>query len=88
MEAVRIFITASEFFTEEDSNITELHNRADGEVWIGRQMPQRVAVMDIVIIPDAASRRISNSGDTDLVLLCICTPRFEPEKYRQLTTAG
>jgi mannose-6-phosphate isomerase-like protein (cupin superfamily) len=83
----------------EPGKTTELHCLQDiveryviisgnGEVEIERQAPQRVAAMDVVIIPAAASQRITNSGDTDLVFLCICTPRFEPEKYRQLTTAG
>lgn len=33
---------------------------------------------DVVVIPPAFSRRITNIGDTDLVFLAICTPRFRP----------
>lgn len=33
---------------------------------------------DVVVIPPAFSRRITNIGETDLVFLAICTPRFRP----------
>ena len=83
----------------EPGKTTELHCLQDiaeryvvisgnGEVEIDRQTPARVAAMDVVMIPAAVSQRIRNTGDTDLVFLCICTPRFEAEKYRQMTTAG
>lgn len=58
-----------------------------GEVEIDRQSPVPVAAMDVVVIPAAVSQCIRNTGDTDLVFLCVCTPRFEPEQYRQLSAA-
>lgn len=83
----------------EPGETTELHCLHDiveryvivsgsGEVEIGRQAPLRVTAMDTVIIPAAVPQRIRNTGDTDLVFLCICTPRFDPEKYRQVITEG
>ncbi len=41
---------------------------------------------DVVRIPPGASQRIANTGGDDLVFLCICTPRFRPELYRDLET--
>ena len=29
-----------------------------------------------------SDQRITNTGDTDLVFLCICTPRFDPQCYQ------
>ena len=39
---------------------------------------------DVVRIPPGEAQRIANSGVDDLVFLCICTPRFRPEVYRDL----
>jgi mannose-6-phosphate isomerase-like protein (cupin superfamily) len=39
---------------------------------------------DVVLIPPAAAQRASASLDGDLVVLCVCTPRFEPAAYRAL----
>ena len=83
----------------EPGETTELHCLQDiveryvivsgsGEVEIGQQAPVRVTAMDTVIIPAAVPQRIRNTGDTDLVFLCICTPRFDLEKYRQVITEG
>ena len=56
-----------------------------GEVEINGQAPAAVAPLDVVTIPAGVSQRIRNTGDIDLVFLCVCTPRFETEKYMQLT---
>ena len=37
-----------------------------------------------VRIPAGVRQRIRNTGPTDLVFLCICTPRFEQSAYREL----
>ena len=55
-----------------------------GEVEINGQAPAAVAPLDVVTIPAGVSQRIRNTGDIDLVFLCVCTPRFEAEKYMQL----
>jgi mannose-6-phosphate isomerase-like protein (cupin superfamily) len=43
-----------------------------------------VAQGDLVVIPAGRSQRIRNTGATDLVFYCICTPPFTPACYRQL----
>ena len=39
---------------------------------------------DAVSIPPQVRQRITNTGPDDLVFLCVCTPRFTPEGYREL----
>ena len=41
----------------------------------------RVQPGDCVLIPAGCAQRIKNSGEQELVFLCICTPRFQPEHY-------
>ena len=59
-----------------------------GVVEVDGQPPAEVAAMDVVIIPANHSQRIRNTGDSDLVFLCVCTPRFAAEKYIQLAPKG
>ena len=37
---------------------------------------------DILIIPAGHAQRIHNPGDTDLVFLAICSPRFVSQNYQ------
>lgn len=39
---------------------------------------------DTVIIPPMVPQRITNTGDDDLVFLCLCTSRFTNEGYESL----
>lgn len=39
---------------------------------------------DAVSIPPQVRQRITNTGTEDLVFLCVCTPRFMPEGYKEL----
>jgi mannose-6-phosphate isomerase-like protein (cupin superfamily) len=39
---------------------------------------------DCVLIPPGCAQRIKNTGAQDLVFLCICTPRFQPQHYAAL----
>ena len=39
---------------------------------------------DLVFIPAGASQRITNTGGSDLVFYCICTPPFVPDAYIDL----
>jgi mannose-6-phosphate isomerase-like protein (cupin superfamily) len=39
---------------------------------------------DAVSIPFGVRQRIANTGTEDLVFLCVCTPRFKPEGYREI----
>jgi mannose-6-phosphate isomerase-like protein (cupin superfamily) len=39
---------------------------------------------DRVLVPADAPQRIANTGATDLLFYCVCTPRFVPEAYLDL----
>ena len=58
-----------------------LITKGKGKVQIGDMGPTEVAVGDIVIIPRALSQKITNTGKTDLVFYCICTPAFTEKCY-------
>lgn len=57
-----------------------------GRVEVGDQV-QAVQVGDVVIIPPLCRQRIANTGNTDLVFLAICSPRFRPDCYEDLEPA-
>ena len=53
-----------------------------GLVEIGTLEPVEMAPGDLAVIPAGVRQRITNTGPTDLVFYCICSPRFAPECYR------
>ena len=53
----------------------------EGTVNIGDEPPTTVHPGDVVHIPPLTRQRIRNTGTNDLVLLAICTPRFDPRNY-------
>ncbi len=55
-----------------------------GEVDIEGLGIKSVSSGDVVCIPPGATQRIRNTGDDDLMFLCICTPRFEWSNYQDL----
>ncbi len=55
----------------------------EGEVRVG-DLRRRVAPGDLVRIPPGQPQSIRNTGNDDLVFLCICTPRFEWQCYEDL----
>lgn len=55
-----------------------------GRVEVGDLPPAEVGVGDVVVIPRNTRQRIANTGDKDLIFLCICTPRFIQEDYESL----
>ena len=55
-----------------------------GKVEVGDLPPTDVSVGDVVVIPDGTSQCITNTGATDLIFYCICTPRFNPDCYREI----
>jgi len=55
-----------------------------GRVEVGDLAPELVEPGDVVVIPPLCRQRIANVGETDLVFLAICTPRFRPESYEDL----
>ncbi|MBT8439287.1 MAG: cupin domain-containing protein [Gammaproteobacteria bacterium] len=56
----------------------------EGVVYIGENPPQSVSKDDVVYIPASTSQSIKNTGDTELVFLAICTPRFKEGNYISL----
>ena len=52
-----------------------------GLVEVGDMEPSRVGPGSVVLIPAGCRQRITCLGDSELVFLCICSPRFTPEDY-------
>jgi len=55
-----------------------------GRVEVGNLPASDVAAGDVVIIPSGVRQRITNTGDSDLIFYCVCTPRFQPPAYRSI----
>lgn len=55
-----------------------------GDVTVGTVAGVPVQPFDVVHIPPGVPQQIRNSGSEDLVFLCICTPRFRMDNYRDL----
>lgn len=55
-----------------------------GRVYIDHGPPEAVAYLDVVTIAPGMAQKIENTGTSELVFLCICTPRFEQKNYRNL----
>jgi mannose-6-phosphate isomerase-like protein (cupin superfamily) len=55
-----------------------------GRVEVGTLPPSLVVPGDMVYIPPGCPQRIVNLGDTDLVFLAVCTPRFVLEAYEDI----
>jgi mannose-6-phosphate isomerase-like protein (cupin superfamily) len=58
-----------------------------GRVEVGDLAPEYVSPGDLVYIPAGCSQRIANLGDTDLLFLALCTPRFTHAAYEDLGPA-
>lgn len=58
-----------------------LITKGKGKVTVRGIEPADVGVGDVVIIPPETSQKITNTGKTDLVFYCICTPRFTESCY-------
>ncbi len=56
----------------------------NGRVEVGNDPPTDIGPMDVVTIAAGVRQRITNTGPTDLIFLCICTPRFQFENYVNL----
>ncbi|WP_198263148.1 cupin domain-containing protein [sulfur-oxidizing endosymbiont of Gigantopelta aegis] len=55
-----------------------------GRVFINHEAPEEVSALDSISIPADVAQKIENTGQTELVFLCICTPRFEQKNYYTL----
>ncbi len=56
----------------------------EGLMGLGSEKPFPVSAGDTVLIEAGLSQQITNTGKNDLVFLCVCTPRFTPDTYRNL----
>lgn len=74
--------------------VTELHKlsvrewyyitRGTGLMEVGGRPQIEVGPGDTVEIPAGVSQRITNTGKNDLILQCVCLPRFTPDCYESL----
>ena len=67
---------AERYIVESGQGVMELHGNQRFVIGPG----------DCVLIPEGVAQRVRNPGQVDLVFLCICTPRFEPDQYVNLET--
>lgn len=56
----------------------------EGRMEVGELPPRTVRPGDVVLIPPGCRQRIANTGDTDLIFLAICSPRFTSEAYQDI----
>lgn len=55
-----------------------------GWVEVGDLASEYVGPGDLIYIPAGCPQRIANLGDTDLLFLALCTPRFTHAAYEDL----
>ena len=58
--------------------------QGQAEVEIGQLPPTTTAKGDVVLIPAGCRQRIRNTGETELVFLAICSPRFQTDAYEDI----
>ena len=56
----------------------------EGSVEIGQCPAEPVAAGDVVVIPASYLQRITNTGQSDLIFLAICSPRFRADAYEEI----
>ncbi len=57
-----------------------------GRVEVGNLPPQEIGPGAVVLIPPGTGQRITNIGQTDLIFLAMCTPRFTRSVYQDLAS--
>jgi len=55
-----------------------------GRIEVGNLGAQDVGPGDVVLIPAGVRQRITNTGDSDLIFYCVCTPPFQQGVYRRM----
>jgi mannose-6-phosphate isomerase-like protein (cupin superfamily) len=55
-----------------------------GDVSVGDLPTRQVSAGDVVVIPAGTPQQITSTGNDDLIVYCICSPRFRPEAYQAL----
>lgn len=58
--------------------------RGTGLMYLGDDAPVAVTAGDSVTIAKHVAQRITNTGDSDLVFECLCSPRFLQKCYTSL----
>jgi mannose-6-phosphate isomerase-like protein (cupin superfamily) len=58
--------------------------KGKGRVEVGELAPTKVGPGDVVLIPPGTPQRITNIGNSDLIFLAICTPRFTQSVYEDI----
>lgn len=53
----------------------------NGLAEIGDSFSKKMKAHQMIFIPPDTPQRITNTGEDDLVFLCICVPRFQQENY-------
>ena len=56
----------------------------EGLVRVADREPFSVRPRDVVTVEKNAAQQITNTGNSDLIFLCVCAPRFSPECYTSL----
>ena len=56
----------------------------EGEVEVGDSPAAKVGPLDVINIAADRPQRITNTGTVDLIFLCLCTPGFNQEAYKNL----
>lgn len=55
-----------------------------GRVEVGEVPLAHIGPGDVVLIPAGCEQRITNTGDSDLIFLAVCTPRFRQDAYEDV----
>lgn len=58
-----------------------------GRLEVGDSAPVEVRPAQVALISPGTRQRITNTGNEDLVFLCVCTPPFAPDRYEALEEA-
>lgn len=56
----------------------------EGSVEVGQSPAEPVTAGDVVVIPASCLQRITNTGQSDLLFLAICSPRFRAHNYEEI----
>ncbi len=67
-------------------SVTERYIVVSGQglMRVGKAHPQPLIGGDTVHIAAGVAQQITNTGDTDLIFMCVCTPQFTPDCYVSL----
>jgi mannose-6-phosphate isomerase-like protein (cupin superfamily) len=71
-------------------DVTERYIIIEGKgiVEVGELAPTEFGLGDVVLIPPRTPQKITNIGDSDLIFLAICTPRFSQDVYEDIDSDG